>query len=818
VCGRWQCPSGKQLLNPRIVPMAGVAFVTTPRLTVQFAPSNDGNSSSSSPIPGSRSSFNGYHLLNEVSTGGTLSSLLSILTLFTEDIKLSYTTPPETDSNNEDEEDPLGDQEEGEMEADTTITNDRSEEPGSRPNRSRANSDVSQLAADTLGSRVTSPTREIQNASPVKNHERKRASSVDGSETTAQDRSASPRAGTSTSLPATKSPSPVPHLLAPDLTNAQTSSSAPVSPRVKANDPSAKRPIHRENSSKPKHSRTPKPGLRRTHTASKALEGTIARATVDTTLAVIPAEAFKKLTRKFPKASGTVVQVVLERFSRVTFMTGKSDSQRPSETNHTAHKYLGLTREILKSETALNKLVSHPLPPEFYTGGGMNALRRKFHPEQAHHHHGHANNSTSAEASPMPGVHSRDYFNYVPASPTVRAPSLPSITPRMAMSPLDAGQGTKVMDRSTEDLPKLNIKESQEGQPSVAMPTAAAATFSPDTAARHSSKFVRRTSAMRKQVAAGDLAMSHISQADENGGAYYRPSAQTPGLPRMDTWRGRIPSSTIDLRDTDGMTIPSPIEDDEADLAELRDLVLLSIARSIGLAQTAEGQFDSLGRSSIAPSVSALSTPNSPMFPPNTRTSRSPFGNVLDMMNASTQNDSMIGGMLREAAMHARQAEDDMSSISASVHDSVATGHDVNRAVLRDLEGNVDILFFKQGSTLVKEGERSPGIYFVIDGFLDVSWESFCGLSILADARFRRLAHTRMRRHQGPQAAPVLPVPPVLLRRRRRSQIPPKDLSVRRSVLTRPRLRTSLMRPMSRAQTSNCTLSRSVPTASRYVV
>jgi lysophospholipid hydrolase len=54
-----------------------------------------------------------------------------------------------------------------------------------------------------------------------------------------------------------------------------------------------------------------------------ALNGTIARATVDTTLAVIPAEAFRKLTRKFPKASGTIVQVVLERFSRVTFMTGE---------------------------------------------------------------------------------------------------------------------------------------------------------------------------------------------------------------------------------------------------------------------------------------------------------------------------------------------------------------------------------------------------------------------------------------------------------------------------------------------------------------
>lgn len=53
------------------------------------------------------------------------------------------------------------------------------------------------------------------------------------------------------------------------------------------------------------------------------MKGTIARATVDSTLAMIPAEAFRKLTRKYPKATGSIVQVVLERFSRVTFMTGR---------------------------------------------------------------------------------------------------------------------------------------------------------------------------------------------------------------------------------------------------------------------------------------------------------------------------------------------------------------------------------------------------------------------------------------------------------------------------------------------------------------
>ena len=40
----------------------------------------------------------------------------------------------------------------------------------------------------------------------------------------------------------------------------------------------------------------------------RVLQGTVARATVDTTLAVIPAEAFARVTKKFPKASAHIVQ------------------------------------------------------------------------------------------------------------------------------------------------------------------------------------------------------------------------------------------------------------------------------------------------------------------------------------------------------------------------------------------------------------------------------------------------------------------------------------------------------------------------------
>ena len=35
----------------------------------------------------------------------------------------------------------------------------------------------------------------------------------------------------------------------------------------------------------------------------------------------------------------------------------------------------------------------------------------------------------------------------------------------------------------------------------------------------------------------------------------------------------------------------------------------------------------------------------------------------------------------------------------------------------------LDIVFFKKGSVLIEQGERNPGIFYVIDGFLDVNMD-----------------------------------------------------------------------------------------------
>lgn len=283
----------------------------------QFAPSSSSDiSHPPSPDPfnaGKSTVFNGYHLLNEVSTGGTLSSLFSILNLFVEDVKISWTPPTD------------GIPDTGAHDPDETFSQ------SNRPKKSRQNSDVSQLDEGTMNSLrsvdltdvVDSPTTPV-NGNP--GMQRKRSSSL-GTATARADsptahEPASPKAAEAEDVDSPSSTSPV--STRPGIRSSASNRSSPsfTSPlRVHNRFTPTFAPLSQPHSRQ--HSQRPP---KRQATGTAALKGAIARATTDTTLAVIPAEAFRKLTRKFPKASGTVVQVVLERFSRVTFMTGRSPS------------------------------------------------------------------------------------------------------------------------------------------------------------------------------------------------------------------------------------------------------------------------------------------------------------------------------------------------------------------------------------------------------------------------------------------------------------------------------------------------------------
>ncbi|KAL4401187.1 phosphatidylcholine and lysophosphatidylcholine phospholipase [Malassezia pachydermatis] len=97
--------------------------------------------------------------------------------------------------------------------------------------------------------------------------------------------------------------------------------------------------------------------------------GTIARAMSDTTLAVIPADAFRRLTVKYPSAASYIVQVILTRLARVTF--------------HMAHSYLGLTREVMKTEHAINDHAKVFLPESYYQPAALDELWRRYNPTSA---------------------------------------------------------------------------------------------------------------------------------------------------------------------------------------------------------------------------------------------------------------------------------------------------------------------------------------------------------------------------------------------------------------------------------------------------
>ncbi|KAJ2417281.1 phosphatidylcholine and lysophosphatidylcholine phospholipase [Coemansia sp. RSA 2530] len=81
---------------------------------------------------------------------------------------------------------------------------------------------------------------------------------------------------------------------------------------------------------------------------SKSLRPNIvARATVDTTLAMIPASAFQRVTKLYPKAAAHILQVILTRLQRVTF--------------NTLYDYLDLPNELVSIERAISGLARYPL-------------------------------------------------------------------------------------------------------------------------------------------------------------------------------------------------------------------------------------------------------------------------------------------------------------------------------------------------------------------------------------------------------------------------------------------------------------------------
>jgi len=575
---------------------------------------------------------NGFQLLNVVESGGTLSSLFTILSLLTEGVKLRY---------EEDEAQP--------HQALLPNFADNSSK-SSQPNLSSRSvqpikTSVSKLDQNPAEWPPNSPIELVQ-GDRRKFPDWNKNGSDDGGDPDDDGRSVeTSRRSTYTSATAT--------LQSLDASHQALGQDAPQSHRVLR--ASNQMPdgdyesgfTHRtdpySNFSPPPNSRRSPHGIDPTpkrsretynrHTgdhifeSAQPKEATIARATQDTTLAVIPSEAFKRLTIKFPNAVAHIVQVILARLQRVTFLT--------------SHRYLGLTKELLRTEKAFNEIACYPLPPTFYEDGGMIKLRHRFMPssklgdEPYVFSGGHA----SSDYLMNPGSRSSlsDFFKHIPIK----------TEPQHSWSDLNMETS-----RSTSQQEARSPDSNEEG---------------------HS----RRRSRHRHSNLSYDLSAP-----------FQMPLSGTNHL--------------------------------HEDLA-LRELVMKSIAKSIGLVQQPPSKIheSTTGSTShIHPlSPNPFSSASRTGFSPEPSIQGSGGGGKIPLRPGFR---SGLGSLsyLKTLGDSSRERRDGFLDTASSVASSSALLDEEEEK--EDLPNEVEIMYFPQDSTLVKAGERNAGLYFVIDGFLDV--------------------------------------------------------------------------------------------------
>lgn len=364
-----------------------------------------------------------------------------------------------------------------------------------------------------------------------------------------------------------------------------------------------------------------KASTKRKHRKPKSVHPDIvARAVIDTTIAIIPASAFRRLTRTYPKATAHIIQVILARLHRVTLST--------------AHQYLGLTSEVLQIEKLMNKYTSYDLP-NMLQGGTLDRLKDKFAQE-------------------------------------VERLGAEDITKGIALH-----------------NPVTNRRRSSTGLRKEAALAARIA------AARRGSPIINESAA--SDVNAGDLATSR-NLARSGSLSLRNPqwhlaadltNARAGGMtsPLATRERGMIRSELPN----GGPQRQDSINEDTI----LRESVLDCVVKALGLDMKAR---DVDRRTQFNGGISVDQSPRMISFDARKQTAVfSAFG-MLDPYEGSGDGDT----------------DSMMSSTTSIVGAGARNLHD-------ELIDDIEIVFFPKGSILVEQGERNPGVYYVVDGFLDIS-------------------------------------------------------------------------------------------------
>ena len=357
----------------------------------------------------------------------------------------------------------------------------------------------------------------------------------------------------------------------------------------------------------------------------------VARATVDTTIAIIPATAFHRLTRVYPKATAHIVQVILTRLQRVTLAT--------------AHSYLGLTSEVLQTERHMNRYTSYDLPNHL-RGAALDRLKEKFATEKER---------LSSIEEGMKGIalHNPGAARRRRSSSSLRKDILVQArlsathqhSPTRGLS--DGGVSNQKTGVDPGDL-LTNIQMSRFG-------------------ARHPG---------HPQMSSNTPEIGPLSPIESL--AMTSPLAQRDFNPFMPPpHRHNLQARRQESLDEDGL---------------FRESILECIIKAIGLTNT---------KDAIRKSFSSVE--HSPrMVSYDSQRQKATFTNAFGFMDP-----------------YEGSGEGDTDSISSA---SAFGGVPFNAGKLTsEMRDELEIVYFPKDAVLVEEGERNPGLYYVIDGFLDVS-------------------------------------------------------------------------------------------------
>lgn len=482
----------------------------------------------------------GYQLLTEVKNGAPMSSLFSILSLFTEDVKLRYAEDEDVDS--------------------TT--------PSAGFIRRRFPSEQDQ-GHDIPPSFPTSPTY----GSPM----------ASGTPLQRGDRS--------------------PRVLGATLNGTL--------PRI---------PPMSLDSQEPHPPKRPKPKRAKTNSVHPDI---VARATVDTTIAIIPASAFRRLTRVYPKATAHIVQVILARLQRVTLATG--------------HSYLGLTSEVLRTEKHMNKYTTYELP-NFLRGDALGRLKAKFNRERE-------------RIGPEEGSKGIALHN--------------SRTSRRRRSSTLHREAT-IHALSVSGSASLSLLRSPESKDINTIPSP------------------------------GDL-LTNIQMSHGAGRRLLSTSGPSPSLGQPwqgpEDWPHDAQSPLSQRSNPLNSPAPHPLLHRQESMDEdsmFRASILECIFKAIGLTNT---------RNALRMSDSVEASPRLVSY--DQRRQKAIFSNAFGFIDP-----------------YEGSGDGDTDSVTSGVS---ASGYPGIQGLASELKDEVEIVYFPKGSVLVEQGERNPGLYYVIDGFLDVS-------------------------------------------------------------------------------------------------